>query len=58
MEKPYLMFTYNEDTLCEFLSDLIDLQHSLGSYHNLGGIGLCESRPFFRLSNCPLPLSF
>ena len=44
------------DTLCALLSDVIDSQHSSGSYHELG-TGLCESRPFSRLSKCPLPLS-
>ena len=39
------------------LSDLIDSQHSLGSYHDLG-FGLYESIAFSRLRKCPLPPSF
>ena len=45
------------DTLFALLSDLIDLQHSLGFYHDLG-VGLYESRLFSTLSKCPLPPSF
>ena len=43
------------DTLFAFSSDLLDSQHSLSSYHNLG-IGLYECRPFSRLPKCPFPL--
>ena len=46
-----------QDTLCALLSDLIDSQHSLGSYHDLG-IGLYESRPFSRLPEVSFPSLF
>ena len=45
-----------KDTLCALLSYLIYSHHSLLSDHDLG-VGLYESRPFSRISECHLPLS-
>ena len=45
------------DTLYALLSDLIDSQYSLASYHDLD-ISLYKCRPFPRLSKYPLPFSF
>ena len=40
-----------------FFIRLTDSQHNLTFYHVLLGIGLYESRPFSRISKCPLPFS-
>ena len=45
------------DTLFALLSNLVDSQHSLDSYHDLG-IGLYESRPFSRLPKSHFSFSF
>ena len=43
--------------MCAVLSDVIDSQYSLGSYHEFR-YGLRESGPFSRLSKCPIPFYF